>query len=104
MIDEAVEHLTQKAYRDALIEMEILPLTNAEVEIMQGEEGKPLVFQATIQVRPEVKLGDYRNFNFRPEIETIDDPKVEKVLEELRDQQAILSRSRTAAPRRATTR
>src|SRR6185295_2974103 len=39
----------------------------------------------------EVKLGDYRNFNFRPEIETTDDARVDKVIEELRDQNATLA-------------
>jgi trigger factor len=91
VLDEAVDRVVQKAYRDALVEKEILPLTNADVEIVQAEEGKPLIFKATVPVRPEVELGDYRNFNFRPEIETIDDAKVDKVVEELRDQNASLS-------------
>jgi trigger factor len=88
---EAVDRVVQSAYRDALIEKEILPLTNADVEIVQAEEGKPLIFRATVPVRPEVQLGDYRNFNFKPDIETTDDPKVDKVIEELRDQNAALS-------------
>jgi trigger factor len=91
VLDEAVDRVVQKAYRDALVEKEILPLTNADVEIVQAEEGKPLIFKATVPVRPDVQLGDYRNFNFRPEIETTDDPKVDKVIEELRDQNASLS-------------
>jgi trigger factor len=91
VLEEAVDRLVQSAYRDALIEKEILPLTNAEVDIVQAEEGKPLIFKATVPVRPEVTLGDYRSFNFRPEIETIDDAKVDKVIEELRDQNASLS-------------
>jgi trigger factor len=91
VLEEAVDRLVQSAYRDALIEKEILPLTNADVEVVQAEEGKPLIFKATVPVRPEVELGDYRNFNFRPEIETIDDAKVAKVIEELRDQNASLS-------------
>ena len=91
VLDEAVDRLVQSAYRDALIEQSILPLTNADVEIVQAEEGKPLIFKATVQIRPEVTLGDYRNFNFRPEIETIDDAKVDKVVDELRDQNASLS-------------
>jgi trigger factor len=90
ILDEAMEHLVQRAYRDALREHEILPLTNADVEIEQAEEGKPVVFTATVQVRPEVGLGDYRNFNFGPEIEAVDDPKVDKVVEELLDQNATL--------------
>jgi trigger factor len=91
VLDEAVDRLVQAAYRDALVEQALLPLTNADVEIVQAEEGKPLIFKATVQVRPEVELGDYKNFNFRPEIETIDDAKVDKVVEELRDQNASLA-------------
>jgi trigger factor len=91
VLEEAVDRLVQSSYRDALVEKEILPLTNADVEIVQAEEGKPLIFKATVPVRPEVQLGDYRNFNFRPEIETTDDAKVDKVIEELRDQNASLA-------------
>jgi trigger factor len=91
ILDDAVDHLVQDAYRQALVDQDLLPLTNADVEVVQAEEGKPLVFKATVQVRPEVALGDYKNFNFSPEIETIDDARVDKVLEELRDQNATLA-------------
>jgi trigger factor len=91
IVDEAVEHLVQDAYREAIIEQGIVPLTNADVEIVDAEEGKPLRFKATVQVRPEVQLGDYTQFNFAPEIETIDEPKIDKVVEELRDQNAQLA-------------
>jgi len=91
VLEEAVDHVVQKAYRDALIEHDILPLTNADVEVEESVEGKPVIFTATVQVRPEVTLGDYRSFNFRPEIETIDDARVDQVVEELRDQYATLS-------------
>jgi trigger factor len=91
VLDEAVEQLVQAAYRDALIEQGIVPLTNADVEVVEAEEGKPLRFKATVQVRPEVVLGDYAGFNFAPEIEEIDAAKVDKVIEELRDQNATLA-------------
>ena len=91
VLDEAVEHLVDDAYRQALVEQSILPLTNADVEIVQAEEGKPVIFKATVQVRPDVELGDYRNFNFTPEIDVIDDAKVDQVIDELRDQHATLA-------------
>ncbi len=90
VLDEAVEQLVQTTYRDAIIEHGIVPLTNADVEILEAVEGQPLRYKATVQVRPEVTLGDYQNFNFRPEIETVDADKVDKVVEELRDQNATL--------------
>ena len=86
VLDDAVEHLVQ-----ALIQEDILPLTNADVDVVQAEEGAPLIFKATVQVPPEVDLGDYKGFNFGPDIDTIDDARVDKVLEELRDQNASLA-------------
>jgi trigger factor len=91
VLDEAVEHAVQDAYRDWLRETEVIPLANADVDIIEAAEGKPLRFTATVQVRPEVTLGDYRDFKFQPEIETIDDAKVDKVIDELRDQYASLA-------------
>ncbi|MEI7744638.1 MAG: trigger factor, partial [Chloroflexota bacterium] len=91
VMDEAVEQLVQTAYRDAIIEQGIVPLTNADVELVEAEEGKALRFKATVQVRPEVQLGDYAGFNFLPEIEEITPDKVDKVIEELRDQNATLA-------------
>jgi trigger factor len=90
VLEEAMDHLVQKAYRDALTEHAILPIAQADVKVEQGEEGKPVIFTANVPVRPDVKLGDYRGFNFKPEIETIDEAKVAKVVEELRDQNASL--------------
>jgi trigger factor len=91
VLDDAVEHLVESAYREALVKEDLLPLTNADVDVVQAEEGKPLIFKATVQVRPDVTLGDYRGFNFGPEIETIDDARVDTVVEELRDQNATLT-------------
>jgi trigger factor len=91
VLDEAVEQVVQGAYRDAIIEQGIVPLTNADVEVVEAEEGKPVRFTATVQVRPEVVLGDYANFNFAPEIEEVDAPKVDKVIDELRDNNATLA-------------
>src|SRR5438046_6951434 len=73
VLEEAMDHLVQRAYRDALVEQQILPLTQAEVKVEQGEEGKPVIFTATVPIRPEVRIGDYRGFNLKPDIETNDE-------------------------------
>ena len=90
VVDEAVEHLVSDSYRNVMRDLDVVPLTQPEIEVVTSKEGEPLVYKATVQIRPTVRLGDYKQFNFTPEIETIDDPKVEKVLEELRDQNSIL--------------
>ncbi len=91
VLDEAVDQLVEDAYRAALVEAKVVPLGQANVEVVQAEEGKPLVFRATVPVRPEVTLGDYRNYPFRPEIQPVDEERVERVLEGLREQHAVLS-------------
>src|SRR4051795_9016696 len=91
VLDEAVEHLVGDGYREAMIEQNLLPLANPDVDVVQAEEGKPLIFKATVQVPPEVQLGDYKGFNFGPEVDTIDEERIDKVLEELRDQNATLA-------------
>ena len=90
VLDEAVDYLVKEAFREAIREQDLLPLTSPEVEITQREEGKPLIFKAIVQVRPEVTLGDYEHFGFKPEIKPVDETMVEKVLDELRDGEATL--------------
>lgn len=90
VLDDAVDHLVEDAVREALRDSDVAPLTSPEVEVTQAEEGKPLLFKATVQVAPKVELGDYKNFNFQPEIQPVDETMVEKVLDDLRDQQSSL--------------
>ncbi len=90
VLDDAVERLVESAYREAIIETSTVPLARGSIEVVQAEEGKPVRFKATVPVPPEVELGDYRDFRFAPEIDTVDAEKVDRVLEELRDQQARL--------------
>jgi trigger factor len=91
VLDEAVEQLVERSYRAAMLEhTELFAIGRPTIDIVQAEEGQPLRFTATVPVRPEVRLGDYRAFPFAPEIDTVDDAKVDRVVEELRDQQATL--------------
>ncbi len=91
VLDEAVEQLVERSYRAAMLEhTELFAIGRPTIDIVQAEEGQPLRYTATVPVRPEVGLGDYRAFPFAPEIDAVDDAKVDRVIEELRDQQATL--------------
>jgi trigger factor len=90
IIDEAADQLVEDAFREAVVEQDLSPLTLPEVEFTQKEEGKPVIFKATVQVRPEVKLGDYEHFGFKPEVQPVDETMVEKVIGELRDSRSSL--------------
>jgi trigger factor len=91
--EEAVESLVDQGYRDWLGSVAedpaIVVIGRPEIDLVEAEEGKPLKFTALVPLRPTVTLGDYTNFPFSPEIEAVDAAKVDRVIDELRDQQAM---------------
>jgi trigger factor len=90
VLDEAIDLVIEEAFREAMREQDLAPLSQPEVEIVQGEEGKPVIFKAIVQIRPEVKLGDFEHFGFKPEIKPVDETMVEKVVDELREAEGSL--------------
>jgi trigger factor len=74
-------------YSRAITESEFEPIAEPSVDIKEAPEpGKPFVFEATIEVKPEVKLGNYENLKVKKE-------KVEVTKEEIdREVGALLDR------------
>jgi trigger factor len=90
VLDEAVDLLVDASVREAVREQDIAALDSPEVDVTQAEEGKPFIFKVIVPVRPEVKLGDFEGFKFKPEVSKVDDATVDKVVDELRDSAAHL--------------
>ena len=63
LLDEALEHLIPQLYKQAIESQEIEPISRPEVEIIKTE---PVVFKATVSLKPEIKLGDYRSIKLEP--------------------------------------
>lgn len=59
LYNDALDILLPKAYEEALKETGIEPVDRPQVDIEQIEKNKPLIFKATITVKPEVELGEY---------------------------------------------
>ncbi len=88
--EEALEMLVPHAYDEALEEADIDPINHPDFELVQIEEGKPLLFYAVIEVLPEVDLGDYMGLKAEQEEAVIDDIQVDHHLYMLREQNARL--------------
>ena len=82
---EAAQDLFPNAYKQALDEHSISPIAEPELEIKTND---PLVIVATVPVEPTVKLGDYSNIYVPVEPEAVADTDVDKVIEDLREQQS----------------
>src|SRR3990172_3559222 len=67
LVHEALDTLIPEAYNKALDEQEIEAIDQPRLDIVQEE---PLVFKATVPVRPTIHLGDYKSLRVkRPTVE-----------------------------------
>ncbi len=88
--EDALEELVPSAYEQALDEAEIDPINQPEFELVQVEEGKPLLFNAVVEVLPEVELGEYKGLKAEQEEVEVDDLQVDHHIYMLREQNARL--------------
>ena len=88
ILEEAFEVLASQNYSAALRENDIVPVSEPEIEREQFEEGKDLIFKATVTKRPEVKLGDYKGLEAEKQDATVSDEQIEEQLNNIREQQA----------------
>jgi len=87
---ETVEHLVPDLYRRAVDQAGIEPVGDPELAVDDVERDRPLIFTATVTVKPEVTLGDYASTRVPFETTEIDDAKVDEALEQVRRRHAGL--------------
>lgn len=57
LYEEAMEQLIPRAYLEAVADTGIQPVSQPEVDVVQLEEGKPVILKIQVDVKPEVVLG-----------------------------------------------
>ncbi len=83
---EALDKLIGAAYREALSQQELNPISEGEVGNVQYEPDRDLTFSISFDVRPEIELSRLGGFKVeRPPVEGLDD-KLEQVLGRLREE------------------
>ena len=87
LVDEAIEELFPVLYEQALEIHDIHPIAIPRIELEQRE---PPIFNATVPLEPQVKLGDYRSVRVKAEEVDVTDEHVLAALERLRESQAVL--------------
>ena len=92
VLAEAVEHLVDESYDAAVVEADLIPIDQPDVDIDRAGvvAGQAVRFSAVVSVRPSVELGAYTDYPFGLEVPPVTDEDVETVLDELRNEQATL--------------
>jgi trigger factor len=65
--DKTAEKLIPECYLEAINKNNIQPIDQPEIKVIQIAEDKPLIFEATVQVKPEVKLGSFDKISIQKE-------------------------------------
>ena len=88
LFQEALEDLIPETYKEALEEQKIEPIAQPQFEMIQTE---PLIFKAVVPLKPTIKLGDYTGIRVESKPVEVKKEDIETTIEQLRNQQAILS-------------
>ncbi|MET3697355.1 trigger factor [Bacillus oleivorans] len=91
LYQDALDIILPEAYSKAVEEMNIEPVDRPEIDIEQIEKGSPLVFKATVTVKPEVKLGEYKGLEVTQLEREVTDEDVQNELKKIQEQHAELS-------------
>ena len=81
LYQDAVDILLPEAYGEAIEETEINPVAQPEVNVTQIEKGKDFIFEATVTVEPEVKLGDYKGLEIEKQETDLSDEELQESID-----------------------
>lgn len=86
--DEVVKRLVEDAYRNALRETNLEPVTYPVIDKVDFNLGEPLQIIAVVEVKPEIEFVDYKGAQLNRPGTEVTDEDVEKALDALRDRHA----------------
>lgn len=87
---EAAEIVVPDTYVQAVKESGIEPIDQPKIDIVTMEEGQPFVFKATVEVKPEVTLGDYKGLTVERPTAEVTEADVQEELKRLQNRHARL--------------
>lgn len=90
LYQDALNKVLPQAYSDAVKEAGIEPVAQPQINIKSMDKDQPWVLTASVDVKPEVKLGDYKGMEVPKQDTTVSDADVDAELEKKRQQQAEL--------------
>ncbi|RSD23341.1 trigger factor [Mesobacillus subterraneus] len=90
LYQDAIDILLPEAYANAIEETAIEPVDRPEIDVEQFEKGKSMVFKATVTVKPEVKLGEYKGLEVEAFDTNVTDEEVDNEVKSMQEKQAEL--------------
>ena len=97
VMEEFLTSAVPAYFREAVREEDLAPIAEPEIDLEQAEDGKPLIFTATVEVRPRLELTDYRGVRIDRPDTSVSEQEVDDWVERLRERFAELEPAERAA-------
>lgn len=88
--EKTAEKLIPECYTEAIKKVDIEPIVQPEIKVIQIEEDKPLIFEAIVQVKPEVKLGSFDEISIQKEDVKVTNTDIKNEIKNIQENQAKL--------------
>lgn len=88
--EEAANLVLDESYPEAAKESNLEIVSRPEIDIVQIEKGKTFIYTATVAVKPEVTLGDYKGIQVEKASAEVTDEDVENELKRVQNQNSRL--------------
>lgn len=83
--EDAINDILPEAYDLAIVDLGLEAVSKPEIDIESIEKGKPVILKVEVDVKPEVKLGDYQSIELEKIEYNVTDELIDEKLEETRD-------------------
>ena len=88
MEHEVLERVVKRSYEFAVRDQKLEPVTYPTIEKIEFARGKPLTYEAQVEIKPRVTAKDYLGLDVGAKEVLVTDEDVDKALEELRQRTA----------------
>ena len=86
--EDAINNMFQKAYPEAITELELEPINSPSAEFSEIGKGKPLTITITVPVYPVIEPKDYKGVEVEQVTETVKEKDVQRDLDAMQQRNA----------------
>ncbi len=90
LFEDAANIVMDETYGNAMDESGLEIVSRPEIDVVQIEKGKPFIYTATVAVKPEVTLGEYKGVEVEKANADVSDEDVDAELKRVQDQNSRL--------------
>lgn len=90
LYEDAINFACAEAYDKAIDENDLHPVDKPEIDIVQIESGKNFIFTASVTVKPEVELGEYKGLSVQKDAVVVTDEDIENDLKKIQERNSKL--------------